>query len=478
MNNESLKLSSNSTNAGIKKNNKFIELSKAIYNRTRHDKTMCVEVGEVNVMVSVESILNSNSDRKKLYQLIHSDYSVLFDSELIEGIRSYSKQDFIDTCIYHVDRDSFSGLEFYILKHLIDYHLDIFEEDLRSGRLNKIVKLSVEKGNIIVKVFPSKCTNDNPVSYTISLLYLVLMHLYKQIYNDKDVCTVVKQLFLKVTPIVTKVVYTVKTTADDNYSWFTQLHQLKSGYKFFDIKKSNKQIRLLFRPQGHYLVSTLNVPVINLTPSDTNYKARLIKCTYTLGQDDVLSCKTTIVGKDMVDSVFSTWLDEENDPASIFSRLCDNEDLYLANYSILSRMLSFTKQHEGLKVRAKDRATMLIGEGKIKIISGTSEQKIRWTRNNLTTKHAFKDIKTPAPDAKLITIIKEELLKLGQKNNHIPYIIIVLELYQKDKSVIDKILEDLDKRTSDKIIQCITRLKKRIKKLVSGHTLNKFYGEW
>ena len=345
---ESLGINSTSTNAGTQEN-KFIELSNAIYNKGNHDKTMCVEVGEVNVMVSVKSILNSNIDREKLYKLIHSDYSVFFDRKLIERIRCYSKQDFIDTCIYHVNSDNFSGLEYYVLRHLIDYHLDMFEEDLRSGKLNNIIKVCVSKDNLVVKVFPSKCVDGNSVSYTISLIYLVLMHLYKRMCYDIDVCEMIERLFIKVTPIVTKIVYTVKTTADDNYLWFTQLHQLKSGYKFFDIKKSNEQVRLLFRPQEHYLASTLNVPVINLTPSDTNYIVRFIKCTYTLGKDDVLSCKTTIVGKDMVDSVFSTWLDEENDPASIFSRLCDNEDLYLANYSILSRMLSFTKQHEVLK---------------------------------------------------------------------------------------------------------------------------------
>lgn len=477
MANESLEINSTSTNAGTQEN-KFIELSKAIYNRERHDKTMCVEVGEVNVMVSVKSILNSNSDREKLYKLIHSDYSILFDRKLIERIRCYSKQDFIDTCIYHVDSDNFSGLEYYVLRHLIDYHLDIFEEDFRSGKLNNIIKVCVSKDNLVVKVFPSKCVDGNSVSYTISLIYLVLMHLYKRMCYDIDVCEMIERLFIKVTPIVTKVVYTVKTTADDNYSWFTQLHQLKSGYKFFNIKKSNKQVRLLFRPQGHYLASTLNVPVINLTPSDTNYIVRFIKCTYTLGKDETLICKTTIVGKDMIDSVFSTWLDEENDPASVFSRLCDVEEIYLANYSILSRMLSFTKQHEVLKARANERATTLIGESTIKIISGTTGQKIRWTRNNLVTKHVFKDVKIPAQDVKLITIIKEELLKLGQKNNHIPYIIIVLELYQKDKSILDETLAPLDKRTSDKIKKCITQLKKRIKKLVSGYTLNKFYGEW
>ena len=141
-------------------------------------------------------------------------------------------------------------------------------------------------------------------------------------------------------------------------------------------------------------------------------------------------------------------------------------------------MLSFTKQHEVLKARANERATTLIGESTIKIISGTTGQKIRWIRNNLVTKHVFKDVKIPAQDVKLITIIKEELLKLGQKNNHIPYTIIILELYQKDKSIVDETLAPLDKRTSDKIKKCITQLKKRIKKLVSGHTLNKFYGEW
>ena len=61
----------------------------------------------------------TGKERKRYNQIIQlieqKNYSVLFDSELIEGIRSYSKQDFIDTCIYHVDRDSFSGLELILI---------------------------------------------------------------------------------------------------------------------------------------------------------------------------------------------------------------------------------------------------------------------------------------------------------------------------------------------------------------------------
>lgn len=451
----------------------LMDSSLLIYNREAHDKTMCADVGEINFMVSIKSIINSNHDREKLCQLIKSSYGSLFNKEFIEEIRCLSKEDFISVCIYHPLEDTFSGLEYYILKHLIDSHIEKFIEDMRSGDINKIIKLCVSKDNLIVKVFPAKSKDDNQVSYTISLLYLVLLHLYKHLYQDKTICSVIKELFLRVTPIVTKVAYTVKINADDSYSWFTQLQQLDSCYKFFDITKSKKQVRFIFRPKEHYLTSTLYYPVINLTPSDTNYKARFIKCTYTLDKNDKITCKTTIVGKDMVDSVFSTKMDKEDEPASIYSSLSDDEIIYLAQYSILKRMLSFTQQHEQLKAATRLGATKLVEQGKYKICNIDKPKTISILARTNTIKHVFKGVETLEQDDKLISIIKKELEKLGQKNSQVDYIITILELLNKDKNAINETLAPLDDRTAEKIRKVINKMKKV--KLTPGFTLNKFY---
>lgn len=91
MSNESLGLSPASTNAGT--NNKFIDLSNAIYNRHTHDKSVSVDMGEIQCMISVGTICGSDNI-ENLQQLI-SNYGSLFDTEFVNEIQDLSKEDFI-----------------------------------------------------------------------------------------------------------------------------------------------------------------------------------------------------------------------------------------------------------------------------------------------------------------------------------------------------------------------------------------------
>ena len=107
-------------------------------------------------------------------------------------------------------------------------------------------------------------------------------------------------------------------------------------------------------------------PVHDEAPSDTNYTKRVIQCLYTLHKDMTLTYDITLVGKDMVDSIFSVQTDEEDDILPIFSRLADDEDVYLASYRILHDMLSYTQQHEQQKARGnffekRSRLEQLVG---------------------------------------------------------------------------------------------------------------------
>jgi len=467
------------------------ELSSFIYNRHTHDKSMYVGVSEINFIVGLDNILLNNKDKDKLRNLIYSNHMDLFDTEFINEIRGLTKEDFKSICKYHYKKDTFSGLEYFVLRHLIDYHIKEFEMDMVCDRLDEVIKLSVSKDNLVVKVFPTKSQSDNPVSYTVSLLYLVLMHLYKQVNRleyenltenllskgvpqEKYTNWVIKSVFLCTTPIVTKVVYSLTINADDNYTWFLQLKKLESAYAFLNISKQSGQVKFCFRPHTHYLTSTLDFPVTNTTPSDTNYEARFIESTYTLRKENTLQCKTTIIGKEMVDCVFATQIDEDDKPASMYSALSDGNEIYLAQYTILRRMLSFTKQHEQSKVQINLKAGEYVQSGKYKLITeATDLDKIKWLTKTKTKTHAFDDIEMTISDDKLISIIRKNLQKLGQKNGHVDYIIVILELMNEDKSVIDNTLEPLDKRTADKIKTIIKKLRKR--KLISGLTLNEFY---
>ncbi|MCX4275016.1 MAG: hypothetical protein OSJ27_04435 [Candidatus Gastranaerophilales bacterium] len=460
-----------STNTKVGNIDNFINLSNFLYNRHTHDKTMFVNVSEIDFVTSVESIINSSDDKDKFFELVKLNYSSLFGTSVNEEIKSLTKKDLIEICDYNYIDDSFNGLEYYIIRHLKDSHIDKCIEDLRAKRLDKLIKLSVSKGNLIVKVFPSKVLEvENQVSYCVSLLYFVLIHIYKHLHKECSICEIVKALFIKVNPIVIKVAYTVLINCDNSYSWLKQLQQLSSMYKFFSISSTKEQVKFLFRPKRHYLTSTVNVPVINEIPSDTNNEKRFISCTYKLRKQDVLECKTTIISKDMVDCVFATQIDDN--VGSMYSALSDVEHIYLSNYNILDTLLSFTKQHEELRNRLSVNGMEFTNTNNSMPVSFRQNVIVNYIRRNLY-QQAFGDIKA-THDEELLALVINKLKKVGQKNSLVDYSILIMELLYKEKEFVEEILANLDERTSNKIRKVLKNLKKS-KRVENLFCLNEFY---
>lgn len=458
-----------------KSNSNFIDLSYYQYNRNNHDKSMFIKMSEIDFIIAIDSFLISSNDRERFNRIIRSGNSSLFNCGLVEEIEVLTK-DILNK--YFV---GYYGLDYCVLSHILQYHLKEFRKDLKSGNIDKLIELCVSNDNLIVKVYPKYSTDNNPASYTISLLYLMILHLHKQVnkdndfYFDYDFLERVEQLVLSINPIVTKVAYSISIVADNNYSMFSQLQQLESGYKFLMTSKDNDQVMFTFRPKEHYLTPTFYTPVTNKTPSDSNYQERCIECTYKLEKNNVLTCTTHIVGKDMVDSVFTTQIDKYDEPACIYSALSDDERIYYAHYSILERMLSFTAQHEDLRIKAKSRAIEDIEQNRLVLVSGlTNAEKILILTKNNTVKHAFKNVVTEtSSDDKLLDIVLEELEKLKLHNGLIPYTVIIMELLNDDGCVIDETLSDLDSRISDRIKRVIKKVKK--KQPTPELTLNSFY---
>lgn len=461
----------NSTNTKVGNIDKFIDLSEFIYNRHTHDKTMFVNVSEIDSVISVEGIIDSGNVKDKLFELVKLNYCSLFDTSVSEEIKSLTKEDLIEICDYNYIDDSFSGLEYYILRHLKDSHINKCIEDLRAKRLDKLIRVCVSKGNLIVRVFPSKVLGtENQVSYCVSLLYLVLMHINKHLHNECGICEIVKALFIRVNPIVTKVAYTVLINCNDSYSWLKQLQQLSSMYKFFSISSTKEQVKFLFRPKRHYLISTVNFPVRNEIPSDTNNEKRFISCTYKLRKQDVLECKTTIISKDMVDCVFATQIDDN--VGSMYSALSDSEHIYLSNYDILDTLLSFTKQHEELRNRLRVNGMEFANTNNSMPVSFRQNAIVSYIRRNLY-QQAFGDIKA-TNDEELLALVINQLKKVGQKNSLVDYSIVIMELLYKEKEFVNGILAKLDERTSNKIRKVIKNLKKS-KRVENLFSLNEFY---
>lgn len=460
-----------STNIEVGNVNNVIDLSEFIYNRHTHDKTMFVNVPEIDFVISVEGIIDSGNVKDKLFKLVKLNYCSLFDTSVSEEIKSLTKEDLIEICNYNYINDSFNGLEYYILRHLKDSHINKCIEDLRAKRLDKLIRVCVSKGNLIVKVFPSKVLGtENQVSYCVSLLYLVLMHIHKHLHKECGICEIIKALFIRVNPIVTKVAYTVLVNCNDSYSWLKQLQQLSSMYKFFNISSSKDQVKFLFRPKRHYLTTTVNVPVINEIPSDTNNEKRFISCTYKLRKQDVLECKTTIISKDMVDCVFATQIDDN--VGSMYSALSDVEHIYLSNYNILDTLLSFTKQHEELRNRLSVNGMEFTNTNNSMPVSFRQNAVVSYIRRNLY-QQAFGDIKA-TNDEELLALVINKLKKVGQKNSLVDYSIVIMELLDKDKAFVDEILAKLDERTANKIRNVLNNLKKS-KRIENLFSLNEFY---
>lgn len=460
-----------STNTKVGNIDNFINLSNFLYNRHTHDKTMFVNVSEIDFVTSVESIINSSDDKDKFFELVKLNYSSLFGTSVNEEIKSLTKKDLIEICDYNYIDDSFNGLEYYILRHLKDSHINKCIEDLRAKRLDKLIKVSVSKDNLIIKVFPSKVLEvENQVSYCVSLLYLVLMHIHKHLHMECGICEIIKALFIRVNPIITKIAYAVLVNCNDSYSWLKQLQQLSSMYKFFSISSTKEQVKLLFRPKRHYLTSTVNVPVINEIPSDTNNEKRFISCTYKLRKQDVLECKTTIISKDMVDCVFATQIDDN--VGSMYSALSNSEHIYLSNYDILDTLLSFTKQHEELRNRLRVNGMKFANTNNSMPVSFRQNAIVSYIRRNLY-QQAFGDIKA-TNDEELLALVINQLKKVGQKNSLVDYSIVIIELLDKDKEFVNGILAKLDERTSNKIRKVIKNLKKS-KRVENLFSLNEFY---
>ena len=457
-----------STNAKVGNTDNFIDLSEFIYNRHTHDKTMCVSVSEIGFVISIESFINSDDDRDKFLKLVKYNYSSLLNTSVFEDIKSLTKDDLIKICVYNSITDTFSGLEYYMLRHFMDSDIDGCIRDIRTRRLEKLIKLSVSKDNLIIKVFPNKVLDvENKVSYCVSLLYLVMLHIYKQLYSESSISEIVKLLFIRVNPIITKVSYTILIKCDDSYSWLKQLQQLRSMYKFFNISSTKDQVKFLFRPKRHYLTSTVNIPVINEVPSETNKEKRFISCTYKLRKQDILECKTTLISKDMVDCVFATQKDDN--VASMYSALSDNERIYSLNYYILSTLLFFTEQHEKLRNKRDIKKRKLINTDDFSAFAVTEKDSVK----RLLYNFAFKDVKA-SNDEQLLTLVIKQLKKVGQKNSLVDYSIVIMELLNKEKNVVDEILAKLDERTSDKIRKVLKSLQKS-KRVDNMLTLNEFY---
>ena len=76
-----------STNTKVGNIDNFINLSNFLYNRHTHDKTMFVNVSEIDFVTSVESIINSSDDKDKFFELVKLNYSSLFGTSVNEEIK-------------------------------------------------------------------------------------------------------------------------------------------------------------------------------------------------------------------------------------------------------------------------------------------------------------------------------------------------------------------------------------------------------
>ena len=85
---------------------------------------MCVSVSEIDFVISIESFINSDDDRDKFLKLVKYNYGSLLNTSVFEDIKSLTKDDLIKICVYNPITDTFSGLEYYMLRHFMDSDID------------------------------------------------------------------------------------------------------------------------------------------------------------------------------------------------------------------------------------------------------------------------------------------------------------------------------------------------------------------
>ena len=153
----------------------------------------------------------------------------------------------------------------------------------------------------------------------------------------------------------------------------------------------------------------------------------------------------------------------------MYSALSDNERIYSLNYYILSTLLFFTVQHEKLRNKRDIKKRKLINTDDFSAFAVTEKDSVK----RLLYNFAFKDVKA-SNDEQLLTLVIKQLKKVGQKNSLVDYSIVIMELLNKEKNVVDEILAKLDERTSDKIRKVLKSLQKS-KRVDNMLTLNEFY---
>lgn len=157
---------------------------------------------------------------------------------------------------------------------------------------------------------------------------------------------------------------------------------------------------------------------------------------------------------------------------NFYSWVFDKDEYLYSNLNNLSKILSFTKQHEELRIKAINKARQRYNPEKIYnpyvIEYAESERRKSYIDSyvwNVMRKHSFKDISQyPIIDETLIKKFRLEKLKED-------YIIIANELASYDNSTVEEYISKLDHKQQKNIRKMFRYIKKTRKLTNALHEL-------
>ena len=423
--------------------------------------------------------VNSSNDIDR----INSIYKIL-DVDVMEAIRILSDDVVTNIGNYtnRVESSSSSkiGFDTYVIKHLQHVHIDEILKDVEDNIIHRFIQLNYQKKNLIIHLYPNKCMElkgmnyEEALSYCISAMWATLINLvgmqagYDNDDEDSPIVALLKQVFHKFNPIVTKmVVCSQRALTPEGYSFIQEMRQLSEANKHLTGKAPLNRVIFRWTPKsdrfedyihGFRRIRFDRTDDIDDVRGDSNGKRG---CTYDCKiKKKKLTTTITIVGQNIVRDVTGNYTKQ------IYSTLSDIDTLKHFELGILFTILTGTKEHNDLFQKALSKSYQDIKTGMVKFMKEDVPSEIDGYTENMVVlaverlkKYVFKDV-VPNNDYYVATQLVEHF---NMKRNVPKDLMTVFRMYKLEGEELENALQMIERHKREKIREMIEYAKTLVK---------------
>ncbi len=296
---------------------------------------------------------------------------------------------------------SIFGFEVHVMKHFQQYHVQEILSDIEKGIIHGFIQLTYKKTNLIVHLFPFKCMEEknisygNAMSYCVSIMWATLINIVQRKVKHANIISILKEVFHRLNPIPTKMVfYTKRTLTPDGYSFVQEFEQLTPAYKFIQFKTAPNHIINKWTPCSdrfeNYIYKTYRTQTKDWDASedvadlrgDSNGR-RFVEFDCKI-KNNFLMTKVTIVGQNLMRDITGYYT------TPIYGLICDDEVLEDYELSSLFTILTGTKEYQELFNGNLMKAYVDVKTEKIKFVTHDTDMEYDNEKVSLTSSTAAK----------------------------------------------------------------------------------------